>query len=75
MERTSTQSEVARLSEQIDGEINAMRLAMDGFAAVSRHEIITHRFENIGTCFKALADHVGEQAAIETIIAKLEGNI
>jgi hypothetical protein len=72
MERTSNQSEIAQLIGRIESEVNAMHLAMDGFASVARHDIINHRFENLGVCFEELAGQIGEQAAIETIIATLE---
>ena len=72
MERTSNQSEIAQLIGRIEREVSAMHLAMDGFASVARHDIISHRFENLGVCFEGLSGQIGEQAAIETIIATLE---
>jgi hypothetical protein len=68
----TNRSEVARLRQQIDGEIEAMRQVMSGYAIVSAHEIITSHYQTLGTCFEALTAQVGEQAAIEAIITRLE---
>jgi hypothetical protein len=72
MNRSTNQSEVARLRQQIDQEIEAMRQAMSGYAVVSAHEMITNHYQTLGTCFEELTAQMGEQAAIETIIARLE---
>ena len=68
-------SVVAQLMAQIDSEISAMQQVMNGFSSVARHGIITHRFENLGVCFEVLSVHIGEQAAIETILKKLEESV
>lgn len=72
MEQTSNQSTVTQLMEQIETEIKAMQQAMNGFATVARHDIISYRFTNLDTCFRALATHVGEQTALEAITQELE---
>jgi hypothetical protein len=72
MNQPANQSEVARLRQQIDQEIEAMHLAMSGYAIVSAHDIITNHYQNLGACFEELSTQVGEQAAIEAIIARLE---
>ena len=41
-------SEVARLRRQIELECEAMRLAMDGYAAVTSHKVIEQRYKNLG---------------------------
>ena len=66
------QSGGARIRAQIDQEIAAMELAKHGFATVARHEIITHRFANLDKCVASLAEQIGDQAAIETLIEQLE---
>lgn len=64
-------SEVARIRAQIDCEIEAMRQAQ-GYAVVARHDIITHRYENLTACFERLAAKIGEATAIAEIVQKME---
>ncbi len=66
------ESEIRRLMQQIDTEIAAMRQAMTGFATVARHEIISHRFANLGQHMTQLSGEVGKQRAIEMVIDALE---
>jgi hypothetical protein len=66
------QSEIVQLRANIDQEIEAMRQGLSGYAAVSRHEVITHHFENLGVILENLSAQVGEQVAVEIIIAQLE---
>jgi hypothetical protein len=66
------QSEFARLRATIDQEIEAMRQGLNGYAIVSRHEVITHHFGNLGVLFENLSAQVGEQAAIKQISTQLE---
>jgi hypothetical protein len=65
-------SEIAQLRNRIDQEIEAMRQAMSGYAIVSPHEVITNHYQTLSTCFEELTAQVGEQAAIEVLIARLE---
>jgi hypothetical protein len=58
--------------QQIDSEINAMQQAVNGFASVARHEMISHRFANLDICFHTLSTHMGERRALEAIAQKLE---
>jgi hypothetical protein len=53
-------SEVARLRQQIEGEIEAMQRCFQDFAAgVARHEFIRARMEQIGDRQDELATFVG----------------
>jgi hypothetical protein len=65
-------SEVARLKQQIELETSAMKLAMTGFRTSASHEIINGQLDRLGQHYERLEELVGEQAAIETIIAALE---
>lgn len=56
-------SDVAALRRQIEAECAAMKQALTGYAAVSKHEIIAHRFEAIGKCQEQLTASVGAQEA------------
>ncbi len=61
-------SEVARLRQQIELESGAMKLAMNGFATVAKHEFITHKYDAIGTYQEQLSAHVGEQQATQIMV-------
>ncbi len=65
-------SEIARLRAQIDQEIAAMRLGLDGYAVVSKHAFINHRFEQLGKCIERLRPQIGEQKAVEMVMDALE---
>jgi hypothetical protein len=64
-------SEVAQIREQIDREIEALRYAQ-AYASVARHDIITHRYEQLARCFERLAAELGTTPAIEELAKKLE---
>ena len=67
-----SRSDIARLREQIDLEIAAMRRVRYGFAVVSRHEIITHHLENVSVHFEALSIQIGEEAALQAVMDALD---
>jgi len=56
-------SEIAALRQQIETECIAMKQALSGYAQVSRHEIIAHRFKAIEQHQEQLSQWVGEQEA------------
>lgn len=58
-------SEVARLRQQIEAECEALRLAMYGYAAVSSHKVISHRYRLLDRYREQLATHVGEEQATD----------
>lgn len=61
-------SEVARLRKRIELECEAMQRAMEGYAAVSKHEVIQNRYSNIGAIQQELAEAVGEKKALEIAV-------
>ncbi len=67
-------SEVARLKQQIELECETMRLAMTGFRTTASHDIINHQFDRLGEHYEQLSELIGQQAAIETVIAALGNN-
>ena len=71
----SNPSKIARLRQQIDQEIHAMRQGMSGYAVVSRHDIISNHYQQLGDCLEELAEHIGEQAAIKVLVETLEEKI
>jgi predicted Co/Zn/Cd cation transporter (cation efflux family) len=58
-----TQSEVARLMQQIALEYQAAQRALESVAMTATHEFITKRMENMSSIRDELAQHVGEDAA------------
>lgn len=67
------QSEVARLIQQLDAECEAARLAMHGYAEVSKHEVITARMERMGALHEELKEIVGEEEATEVLVKAMNG--
>jgi hypothetical protein len=58
----SSQSEVARLLEQIAAECEAMKLALYGFASgTAAHSFIDARMHRVDQCCGQLEEHVGEK--------------
>jgi hypothetical protein len=64
-------SEVAQLRERIELEIQAMRAGLTGYASVSRHDIINHKYDQLGSYQQQLEHHIGATAAIEVVIDAL----
>lgn len=61
-------SEIARLREQIETELDAMRSGMNGLAlGTARHAFINARMERVGACQEVLADHIGTEAANQLV--------
>lgn len=61
-------SEVARLREQIETVCGAMNQMLSGYAITSRHDIINHRYNTLGSYQEELETFVGEQQALEIVI-------
>lgn len=58
------QSEIARLRQQIESQLVAMRRGLSGLSSgTARHAFITARMESIGTYQDDLASQLGENAA------------
>lgn len=66
-----SKSEVAQLKEKIELEIQAMRSGLNGYAAVSRHDVINHKYDQLGDYQQQLGEHIGTTAAIEVVIDAL----
>ena len=61
-------SEVARLRERIEQECQAMRVGLSGYAVVSNHDAINHKYDALGGYQQQLEPLVGvEEAARMTI--------
>lgn len=60
----SNQSDIARLRQQIEVQLVAMRHGLSGLSSGSaRHAFITARMERIGACQDDLAHRLGDDAA------------
>jgi hypothetical protein len=60
----SNSSEVARLRQQIEVQLVAMRQGLSGLSSGSaRHAFINAHMERIGVCQESLSDQLGENAA------------
>ena len=67
-----SKSEVAQLREKIELEIQAMRMAMDGYAVVSRHDVIDHKYDQIGGYVEQLQRHMGKKEAMQMVANALD---
>ncbi len=68
-------SEVTQLRQRIDAEIAAMNQAKHGYAAVARHEVITHHLEILGFYLEQLTNQIGEEAAVKILAEQMERGI
>ena len=65
-------SEIAQLKSRIDCEVQAMQLALHGYAECARHEIINRRFACLQVVMDELSMYIGPGAAIALIGEVLE---
>jgi hypothetical protein len=73
MDVQENRSEVARLRQRIAQEYEAATRGLTGLAfGMAKHEFITKRMEQIGTCHETLKQLVGEQEAIRMLTETLE---
>lgn len=66
-----SQSEVARLREQIELEYQACQRVFTDFTHTAKHEYITKRQENIGICFEELSKLMPPEEAIAIVAETL----
>ncbi len=57
------ESEVARLRKSIEQECEAMKVGLTGYAVVSNHDTINHRYDAIGGYQQQLEPLVGSEEA------------
>jgi len=72
MQEAGSQSEIARLIQQLDAECAAARLAMTGYAETAKHEVITARMERMGALHEELKGIIGEREATEVLVRALD---
>jgi len=61
------ESEVARLMRAIEQECAAMKRGMEGYATVSSHETITHKYNVLAITQEQLETLVGKQTAMSMV--------
>lgn len=66
-------SEIAHLREQLD-LISASMFQFYGFAAVGKHEFITHKYELLGKVQEELARKIGEEEALQEVVNAIARN-
>lgn len=61
-----SQSEVARLRQELEASAHAAWMGLHGLAeGVAKHQTITKRMESMQQTFQALADAVGDEEAMQ----------
>jgi len=68
-------SEITQLRQRIDAEIASMNQAKHGYAAVARHEVITHHYEALALCLEQLTSQIGQESAVKMLAEQLERGI
>lgn len=66
------QSEVARLRQQIDLEVEALQRIKSGFAKVADHETIMHHYRMLDVCYEGLVKHVGDEQANNLVCERMD---
>ncbi|HWS83146.1 MAG TPA: hypothetical protein VN207_02695 [Ktedonobacteraceae bacterium] len=67
-----SQSEVARIREQIAAEYQSVQQVFGGFTPTAKHEFITQRQENLANHFEELKEQVGPEEAMRIFIQMSE---
>lgn len=62
-------SEIARLKEEIELRCQAVKLCLNGYAEVSKHQTIEHKYNAFGECWQELERLVGPESAQEIAVS------
>jgi len=65
-------SEVAQLRQQLDEICMAMHRGLYDYAVVTKHEVITHKYEMLGETQERLALYVGREQAFLDVLDALQ---
>ena len=65
-------SEVVKLRQQLDEICVSMQRGLYGYACVSRHTFVTHKYEQIGKIQEELTPHVGKEQAFQEVLDALQ---
>ena len=63
-----SQSEIARIREQIALEYQSAQFVFSGFTATAKHEFLTKRQENLASHFEQLQQHMTPEEAMQILI-------
>ncbi len=62
-------SEIKRLRQEIELRCLAIKLCLNGYAEVAKHQTIEHKYNALGECWQELAQFVGPEDANEIVQA------
>ena len=68
-----SQSEIARIREQIAAEYQSVQQVFGGFTPTAKHEFISRRQENIASHFEELKKHMSPEEAMQVLIQLSSG--
>lgn len=60
-------SEIQRLKQEIELRCQAMKLCLNGYAEVAKHQTIEHKYRALGECWQELEQCVGPESANEIV--------
>ncbi len=63
-----SQSEIARIREQITREYESVQQIFGGFASTAKHEFLTQRQENLANHFEELRKYLTPEEAMKIFI-------
>ena len=63
-----SESEVARIREQIAREYQSLQFVFRGFTPTAQHDFLTKRQENIASHFEELQKHMTPEEAMQILI-------
>lgn len=69
-----SQSEIARIREQIALEYQSGTYAFSAFTVTGKHEFLTKRQENIASHFEELQKHLSPEEAMQILIEESTKN-
>jgi len=67
-------SEIKRLRQEIELRCQAVKLCLNGYAEVAKHQTIEHKYNALGECWQELEHFVGPESANE-IVTSIYTNI
>jgi len=70
-----SQSEVARIRQQIADEYQSVQRVFTDFTPTAKHEFLTKRNENIANHFEELQKHMPPEAAMQILIEESKSNV
>ena len=69
-----SQSEIARIREQIAREYQSVQRVFEDFTPTGKHEFLTKRQENIASHFEELTQHMSPEEAMQTLLQLTSGD-